>query len=96
MTLGNLKKVARGKDTTFKADAVRMAGGNIPIINLWYTKAAINHMLIQQAQDALNPGYSRRLRRKTRNTFNQGEWWESGALFPERLPALEDVAGGRR
>lgn len=96
LTLGNLKKVARGKDTTFGSDAVRMAGGNIPIINLWYTKAAINHMLIQQAQDALNPGYSRRLRRKTRNTFNQGEWWKSGALFPERPPALEDIAGGRR
>lgn len=96
LTLGNLKKFAQGKDTTFTSDAVRMAGGNIPIVNLWYTKAAINHMLIQQAQDALNPGYSRRLRKRTRNTFNQGEWWESGALFPERPPALEDIAGGRR
>lgn len=96
LTLGNLKKIARGKDTTFGSDAVRMAGGNIPIINLWYTKAAINHMLIQQAQDALNPGYSRRLRKRTKGIFNQGEWWESGALLPERLPALSDVAGGRR
>lgn len=96
LSLGNLKKVAAGKDTRFGSDAVRMAGGNIPIVNLWYTKAAINHMLIQQAQDALNPGYSRRIRRRTRNTYNQGEWWEAGSMLPQRAPALGDVAGGRR
>ncbi|AOE41238.1 hypothetical protein BEE12_16095 [Pantoea agglomerans] len=45
----------------FGYQAVRLVRNNLPMTNLWYTKAAIDHMFYNDIADVVNPGYTDRL-----------------------------------
>src|SRR3546814_5987861 len=67
LTQGTAVKAAKGEETDFGAKAIRFARSNIPGANLWYTKAALDHLVFHQLQEYFSPGYLRRMKRRARN-----------------------------
>lgn len=89
LTLGNVHEAAAGKETHAGAEAVRFGKGFIPGANLWYTRAAVDHLVFHQLQEYLSPGYLRKMKRRSEKEFGQSYWWEPGDTVPERAPDLE-------
>lgn len=77
------------------ANLVRFAKSHIPGANLWYTKAAVDHMVFHQLQEYFSPGYLRRMERRAKKEFGQRYWWEPGEAAPDRAPNLGAAVGGR-
>ena len=98
VTLGNaareINRKPGSKDVDWGADMLRFARGNTPFINLWYTRAAIDHLVLHDLQEAANPGYLRRMKQRARKDWDQGYWWEPGENLPDRAPDIEAAAGG--
>lgn len=89
----NAWEAAKGKDTHAAAEALRFIKGNTPLINLWYTRAAIDHAFLQQLQENLSPGYLARMRDRARKDFGQDYWWTPGEVAPERAPDFSTLGG---
>ena len=47
---------------------LQLAEGNVPFLNLFYTKAAYDYLIGYQLKEMLDPGYFRRVRRKQEQT----------------------------
>lgn len=111
LTWGNLLQAAKGDETDFGAEAVRFARGNTPglsaVMNLWYMRAAFDHLVMHDLQEFLSPGYLQRMQNRAYREFGQTYWWEPGGtpvdalnvsgqdFMPERVPNLEAATGGR-
>lgn len=93
LTLGNVGAALRGEETFFGADSIRFARGNTPFVNLWYVRAAIDHMIIHDLQEQVSPGYLRRMRQRTHKDWGQEYWWDPGEGLPERSPNIEAITG---
>ncbi len=93
LTQGNLIQLAQGKDTRFGAEAVRFVRGNTPGANLWYAKAALDHLVFHQLQEYFSPGYLGNMQARARREFGQEWWWEPGTVAPERAPDFERMGG---
>lgn len=94
VTLGNLGEVLKGKKTNAGAEIIRFARGNTPLVNLWYAKAAIDHLFMHELQESISPGYLRKMRATARKNFDQAYWWKPGEGLPSRAPDLEAIDGG--
>lgn len=88
-------KIAAGEDPRVAAKAINIAKGYIPFQNLWYTKAATDHLIFQNAQEALNPGYLDSMRARTQREFGNDWWWAPGEITPDRGPDLGNALGNR-
>jgi hypothetical protein len=74
------KKVNLGGDVT------RFIRGNAPGANLWWGRAALDHLIFQRLQDYYSPGYSQRLQDRTQKAFGSGPYWQpSTAASPTQL-----------
>lgn len=51
--------------------AFYLAKNNIPFINLWYAKAAINYLFLYGIQDLINPGSLERMQRNLEQNYKQ-------------------------
>lgn len=94
LTQGNLVQLAQGKDTHAGAELVKLAKGMTPLANLWYTKAVTDHLIFNQLQEMVSPGYLARVRSRAQREFGQSFWWEPQSVVPERAPDLAAAAGG--
>lgn len=66
----NLIQAAKqGKDPSAKA--FRFLVSNTPFINLFYTKLALDYAIFYQIQEAMNPGYLRRMERRIEKDTGQ-------------------------
>ena len=61
--------VRSGKDPS--ATAIKAAYYNTPFANLFYTKAALNYLVLYQIQEAMNPGSLRRMERRLEKAKGQ-------------------------
>lgn len=86
-------KIADGEDPQVAAKAINIAKGYIPFQNLWFTKAATDHLIFQNAQEALNPGYLDSMRARTQREFGNDWWWAPGEVAPDRAPDLGNAFG---
>lgn len=109
LTGGAAFKATRGERTDEGAKALRFLQGNIPLLNMWYTRAAMNHLLWNDLQEAANPGYLDRMQNKAFIQKGTTYWWDphegmpsSGPDFSklwqpelgaEQLQKLKDTAG---
>ncbi|HEY5850409.1 MAG TPA: hypothetical protein VIT62_06545 [Lysobacter sp.] len=108
LTWGNAIEAAQGEETDFGAELVKFGKGNTPVLsavmNLWYTRAAFDHLILHDLQEALSPGYLDRMRQRTEEQYGQSYFWEpggspidsinSGSDFkPERAPDLAKAVG---
>lgn len=75
------------------ARLLQLGKGHIPGANLWYTKAATDHMIFHQLQEYFSPGYLSRMERRAQRDFGQSYWWEPGEMSPSRPPDI-GAAGG--
>lgn len=71
--LWDLAQRAKNGDD-FAAQAFRDVVNSTPFINLFYTRAALNYLIFYQVQESLNPGYLRRLERRTKQDSGQDYW----------------------
>ncbi len=55
------------------ADAFRLAVSNTPYLNLFYTRAAMDYAVLYRIQEALSPGYLRRMEQRMKRE-NQQEY----------------------
>jgi hypothetical protein len=89
-----LARAKDGKESHFFAQQAQDAKGFIPGGNVWYTKAAMDHLIFQQVFEALSPGYLSSIRQRTLKEYGQDWWWTPGDTTPSRPPNLTAVAGG--
>lgn len=71
-----------GKSEQTGGDLVKLGKGLIPGANLWYAKAALDHMIFNQMQEYFSPGYLRKMEQRSRKEFNQTYWWRPGDPTP--------------
>jgi hypothetical protein len=93
LTKGNVDETLAGKDSHAGAEAFRFARGHVPLLNLWYAKAALDHAGLHALQENLSPGYLSRIQNKARKDWHQDFWWKPGTGLPERAPSFEQLAG---
>lgn len=86
---------AEGKGDQVGGNLVRLAKSHLPGANLWYTKAATDHLIFNQLQDYFSPGYLRRMKQRARKEFKQSFWWEPGDTTPDRAPNLGAAVGAK-
>ena len=94
VTLGNIGQMAEGKDTKFAGEAMRFARANMPFVNLWYAKGALDHAFYHEMLEYSSPGYLANMRARVRKDYNQGYWWQPGGGAPDRAPNLNVALGG--
>lgn len=67
-------KALRGDDVA--ANALNQTLANAPFMNLFYTRIALDYLLIYDMQESLNPGYLGRMERRIEKE-NNGQMWLS-------------------
>lgn len=60
--------------TDLTGDIARLVKNNIPFQNLLYTKGAFDYLIWYQFQEAMNPGYLKRMERRVERENNQQYW----------------------
>ncbi|MEL4181241.1 hypothetical protein [Roseateles sp. PN1] len=93
LTKGNIDETIRGKDPHIGAESFRFARSHLPVVNLWYAKAAMDHAGLMALQENLSPGYISRMKTKARKDWQQDYWWQPGTGGPDRAPSFEQLAG---
>lgn len=68
------------------ANSLRLIRSNMPLVNLWYTKQAVNHCIFNQVQEMLNPGYHDRIEKQRKKRQGIGYWWRPTDITPRRMP----------
>ena len=89
----NVWQAAAGKQTHAGAEALQWAKSHLPFVNIWYAKAALDHMVIQSLQENLSPGYLGRMKQRAQKEWGQGFWWQPGKAQPDRAPNLGKAVG---
>jgi hypothetical protein len=56
------------------AQALRFTISNTPYANLFYTRMAADYLFLYELQEAMNPGYLRRMERRVEQETG-AEWW---------------------
>ena len=52
-------------------ELARLAGYNIPLINLWYTRLGLDYLILWRLQEAANPGYLQRYQQRVESQQGQ-------------------------
>jgi hypothetical protein len=81
----------KGERTDEGGNLVRFAKQNTPGLNLWYTQAAMDHILWNQMQEAASPGYLDRMEAKAQAMKGTSYYWRPEDTLPSRAP---DVSAG--
>jgi hypothetical protein len=84
----SIKKAIEGKESHFLARELQNIKGFVPGGNMWFTKAALDHLIWQQSMEAMSPGYLNSIRKRTAKEYDQDWWWSPGELTPDRAPNL--------
>lgn len=56
------------------ATALKTAINNTPFVNLFYTRMALDYAILYEVQEAMNPGYLRRMERRLKKENGQTFW----------------------
>lgn len=65
------------------ANSLRILASNTPYASLWWMRPALNYLALYPVQEALNPGYLRRMERRIQQQNKQTYW-----LSPQEAPRL--------
>lgn len=78
------------------SDGLKIARDNTPFINLFYTQAALNYLIVYRMQEALNPGYLRRYEQRVKRENNQTFWLHPTGAPTMAAPDRPSILGGPR
>jgi hypothetical protein len=75
--------------------AARVARQYVPGQNIWYGRKMVDVLLADRIQSQIDPDYLDSWRRMARRAHERGQddWWERGALAPERAPDIGAIFG---
>jgi hypothetical protein len=94
LTQGNAIQYMRGQETHAGAELARFLKGITPGSNLWYTKAAMDHLIFQNMQEFFSPGYLADARAKAQRNAGTTYWWNPGqSVDSARAPNLAGIVG---
>lgn len=87
---GDLYGLAEGdwSANEFAADAFKVGTKEIPGINLWYSRLAVERLMLDQVEKMIDPKYDariRRLERQTKKQYGQEYWWRPGKVAPKSI-----------
>lgn len=85
-----LNKGLYGNDIKVGAKAVKLVRSHTPFVNLWYTSAALDRAVMNQVNEALSPGYTRKMMRRSQRLHGQGYWWSPTDIANIRAPRFAD------
>jgi hypothetical protein len=54
--------------------ALRTAVNNTPFVNLFYTRMALDYLVLYEVQESMNPGYLRRMEKRAKKENGQTFW----------------------
>lgn len=77
-----------------KAKLIRFVKGNIPLINMWYTQAAADHLLWNHLQEIASPGYLARMQARQEANAGKTYYWRPDEALPHAGPDLAKALGG--
>lgn len=83
-----IKNKMEGKETHLAAKSLQDIKGFVPGNNIWYARAAMDHLVWQRAMEAMSPGYLSTIRQRTMKDSQQDWWWRPGETTPDRAPEL--------
>lgn len=87
----NVVADARGLDAQKTGSGlIRLAKNMTPFQNLWYTKAAMDQLIVHDLQEWLSPGYRKRLAKRTRDMYNGSDMW-SDPYGGMRMPDIGKI-----
>lgn len=86
LTVGAVRKEVNGQKVDEGANLVRFIKSNIPLQNLWYTRAVTDRLIFNQIQEMLSPGYMGRVEDRARKEFGQSYWWKPNQVVPTQAP----------
>lgn len=93
LTHGAFFKSQRGEKTDEAAKLIRFTKGNIPIINMWYTQAAADHLLWNHLQEAASPGYLARMEARQEANYGKTYFWRPEESTPHAAPDFAKAVG---
>lgn len=86
LTGGAAFKAARGEKTDEGAKLIRFGKSEIPGLNMWYTQAAMDHILWNEMQEAVSPGYLDRMQAKAQAQRGTTYYWDPHDTLPQASP----------
>lgn len=95
LTQGNMVQFLRGEETHGGAELVKFLRGITPGSNLWYLKAATDHIAFNQMQEFFSPGYLAKAQARAYRNAGTTYWWQPRDAKGEqmRAPDIENIAG---
>jgi len=93
LTQGNVVQLLQGKKTNAAGEGIKFLKGNIPLQNLWYTKAATDRLIFNQLQEMVSPGYMNRVEQRARKETGQSYFYKPNEAIPHRAPDLNKAFG---
>ena len=91
LTMGNAVQAAMGQDTRTTSELIKFAARNVPGANIWYSRLALERLVIERLGEMADPRAHRayrRTQRKRLKDYNQRYWWAPGRAEPSRAPDL--------
>lgn len=80
---------------TTGAKAVKFVQGLTPGASLWYAKAALDHLVFQNIEEMMSPGYLGRMQARAERDFNERYWWAPRQDVQQaRAPNIARAVGG--
>lgn len=76
------------KPEKFYQDAFSAVKGFTPFSTLWWIEGPLNHLLLHDLQESLNPGYLRRMEQTAYKDQGTKFYWRPGTRLPQRAPDL--------
>ncbi len=96
LSIENARQLSAGEEADFGAEAVKFVDRYTPGASIWYVKAALDRMIFQQMQDALNPGYLDRMVARQQRERGTEYWWRPGDTLPQDAPNPAAAIGDQR
>lgn len=89
----NAWKAINDKETHAGAESLNLVRQNAPLVNLWYTRAALDHAGMHALQENLSPGYLSKMKQRAAKDWGQDFWWQPGTGAPDRAPDMGKAVG---
>jgi len=103
LTVGNVQQALSGEDTKVLPETVEFLGRYLPGTSLWYARAGIERVILDNVRRMSDPDAEarfRRMRRTRKREYGQDYWWGPGEsrwtgdakdLLPRRAPDLSSI-----
>lgn len=90
LTVGAAIQAAQGERTDEAAKLIRFARSNNPL-SMWYTKAAFDHLIWNDMQEAVSPGYLDRMKDRAQQERGTSWYFDPNESLPQAAPDLSTI-----